>query len=45
MEESYIGLDKAPPPLSKNWGRRWLKRHPKYKRVKAMLIEVQQKLA
>jgi hypothetical protein len=34
MEESYIGPDEASPPLGKNWGRRWLQRHPKYRRVK-----------
>ncbi|KAF2824588.1 HET-domain-containing protein [Ophiobolus disseminans] len=39
MKESYMGLDEAPPPLGKNWGRRWLKRHPKYRRVKAKPIE------
>ena len=45
MEESYLGPDEAPPPLGKNWGRRWLKRHLKYKRVKSKPIEVQRKLA
>jgi hypothetical protein len=45
MEESYIGPDEAPPPLGKNWGRRWLQRHPECRRVKAKPMEVQRKLA
>jgi hypothetical protein len=45
MEESYIRPDEAPPPLGKNQGRRWLQRHPKYRRVKAKPKELQRKLA
>jgi hypothetical protein len=30
LEESYMGLDEAPPLLGKQWARRWLERHPQY---------------
>jgi hypothetical protein len=45
LEEAYDGVDERPPPLGRNWSRRWLRSHPKYKRVKAKPIEVMRKLA
>lgn len=44
LDETYTGLDEAPPPLGKNWSRRWLARHPQYRRVKTTLMEVLRKL-
>jgi len=44
LHEAYTGSDKGPPLLGKNWSRQWLKRHPKYKRVKATPMEVLRKL-
>ncbi|KAF1993088.1 DDE-domain-containing protein, partial [Amniculicola lignicola CBS 123094] len=45
LKELYTGINKAPKLLGKNWARRWLARHLKYARVKAKLMEIQQKLA
>ncbi|EDU45984.1 multidrug resistance protein fnx1 [Pyrenophora tritici-repentis Pt-1C-BFP] len=45
LEDAYTGLDEVAPKFGKLWARRWLARHPKYRRVKAKSIEVQRKLA
>jgi hypothetical protein len=45
LMESYTGINEGPPQIGKQWARRWLLRHPKYKRVKAKPMEVQRKLA
>ena len=45
LAESYTGLDEAHPQLGKHWARRWLQRHPKYRRVKAKPMEIHRKLA
>lgn len=45
LQETYIGVDEEPPQLGKNWARRWLHRHPKYRRVKSKPMEVQRMLA
>ena len=45
LQESYIGLDESPTPLGHNWARRWLQRHPKYRRVRSKPMEVQRMLA
>lgn len=45
LEDAYTGLNEVAPKVGKLWARRWLARHPKYRRVKAKSIEVQRKLA
>ncbi|KAF2032529.1 hypothetical protein EK21DRAFT_60646, partial [Setomelanomma holmii] len=45
LMDSYTGIDEGHQQLGKQWARRWLQRHPKYRRVKAKPIEVQRKLA
>lgn len=42
--DACSGNDEAPPPIGKQWARRWLKRHPEYQRVKATPMEVLRKL-
>src|SRR5437660_1442102 len=40
ISEAYLGSNEAPPVIGKQWARRWLKKHPQFKRIKAKPLDI-----
>src|SRR5205823_5509592 len=45
ISEAYLGSNEAPPVVGKQWARRWLKKHPQFKWIKAKPLDIERKLA